>query len=308
MNNWLRQHGYALSEAWRHIRRPRGGFLLNVLVIAIALTLPLIGLTILENLRPLSQQLAVEPEISIFLSMQTPREQASALGKDIQRSLQSAGVAGRAEFIPREQALRSLDAKTGLAATVATLGANPLPDAYVVKLSGFRDMAEASRLEPLLTQLRALPGVEQVQVDSDWVKRLTALLQVARLALLILAVTLGVVVIAVVFNTIRLQVLNQREEIEVCKLLGATDGFVYRPFYYAGAFLGLCAGLLALGLVVAGLQPLNQLIGELVHLYGTDFRLSPLHPVTTLTLLATSAILGWLGALLSVKRSLIHLQ
>lgn len=308
MKSWLRQHGYALTEAWRHIRRPRGGFLLNVLVIAIALTLPLVGLTILENLRPLSQQLAVEPEISVFLSMQTSREQASTLAGEIRRSLQTAGVNGSTEFIPREQALRLLDAKTGLAATVATLGANPLPDAYVVRLSGFRDIAEASRLEPLLAQLRALPGIEQVQVDSDWVKRLTALLQVARLALLILAVTLGVVVIAVVFNTIRLQVLNQREEIEVCKLLGATDGFVYRPFYYAGAFLGLCAGLLALILVAAGLQPLNQLIGDLVRLYGADFRLSPLNPVTTLALLALSATLGWLGALLSVKRSLLRLQ
>lgn len=308
MKSWLRQHRYALAGAWSHIRTPRGGFLLNVLVIAIALTLPLLGLTILENLRPLSQQLAVEPEISIFLNMQTPRDKASTLGKEIQRSLQSAGVAGRTEFIPREQALKTLDARTGLSAAVNALGSNPLPDAWLLKLSGFRDTAEAGRLEPLLAQLRALPGVEHVQADSDWVKRLTALMQVARLALLCLALTLGVVVVAVVFNTIRLQVLNQRDEIEVCKLLGATDSFVYRPFYYAGAFLGLCAGLLALGLVAAGLQPLNQAIAELARLYGTDFHLAPLDWLTMLALLAGSALLGLMGALLSVRRSLGRLQ
>jgi hypothetical protein len=100
--------------------------------------------------------------------------------------------------------------------------------------------------------MRALPGVDSVQVDSAWVKRLAALLGVLRLALLLLAITLGVVVIAVVFNTIRLQVLTQRDEIAVSKLLGATDNFIHRPFYYTGALLGLCAGAVALGAVSAG--------------------------------------------------------
>jgi cell division transport system permease protein len=106
--------------------------------------------------------------------------------------------------------------------------------------------------------MRALPGVDTVQVDSAWVKRLAALLGVLRLALLLLAVTLGVVVIAVVFNTIRLQVLTQREEIAVSKLLGATDNFIHRPFYYTGALLGLCAGAVALGAVALALRPLER--------------------------------------------------
>ena len=97
-----------------------------------------------------------------------------------------------------------------------------------------------------------------MQVDSAWVKRLAALLGVLRLALLLLAVTLGMVVIAVVFNTIRLQVLTQRDEIAVSKLLGATDNFIHRPFYYTGALLGLCAGVVALGAVALSLQPAER--------------------------------------------------
>ncbi len=165
-------------------------------------------------------------------------------------------------------------------------------------------MAQAARTEALVARLQALPGVEHVQLDSAWVKRLAAVMQVLRLALLLLALTLGAVVVAVVFNTIRLQVLNQGEEIVLSKLVGASDAFVCRPFYYAGAFLGLTAGALALGLVSLSLHPLNQALADVVRLYGSQFQLAPLGAPLWLALLAASAGLGWLGALLSVRRSI----
>jgi cell division transport system permease protein len=150
--------------------------------------------------------------------------------------------------------------------------------------------------------------VESVQVDSAWVKRLAALLRVLRLILLLLAVTLGMVVIAVVFNTIRLQVLTQRDEIAVSKLIGATDGFIHRPFYYTGGLLGLCAGAVALGAVTLSLQPLNTAIGEFARLYGSAFQLAPLNPVFMGLLLAVSTALGLAGAVLSVRRHLARLR
>lgn len=304
MKNWLRLHAYALAGAWRHIRAPRGGFLLNVVVIAIALMLPFAGLTLLENVRPVSEQLVVEPEISLFLAPDAPREQASALAAPIKKALKDAGLQGTLEFIPREKALAALDARTGVAAAVEALGSNPLPDAYVLKLSGLGNVAQAARTDALVTRLQGLQGVEQVQLDSAWVKRLAAVMQVLQLALLLLAITLGTVVVAVVFNTIRLQVLHQSEEIVLSKLVGASDAFVCRPFYYAGAFLGLSAGVLALGLVTLGLQPLNQALADVVRLYGSQFRLAPLSAMLWLALLAASAALGWLGALLSMRRSI----
>jgi cell division transport system permease protein len=152
-----------------------------------------------------------------------------------------------------------------------------------------------------------LPGVEYVQVDSSWVKRLAALMHVLRLALSLLAVTLGLVVIGVVFNTIRLQVMTQSEEIEVSRLVGATDAFIYRPFYYSGALLGLCAGGLALAAVALALQPLNGAIADFARLYASEFRLAPLGAVEALLLLVLSATLGLSGAVLSVQRHLTRL-
>jgi cell division transport system permease protein len=261
---------------------------------------------LLDNVRPLSEELSVDPELSLFLKADTPRDQAQALAPQLQRILH--GSRAKVSFVPREQALASLKEKSGLTDVIETLGDNPLPDSYVMKLEGFTSRADAARVDGIAEQMRALPGVDSVQVDSAWVKRLAALLGVLRLALLLLAVTLGVVVIAVVFNTIRLQVLTQREEIAVSKLLGATDNFIHRPFYYTGALLGLCAGAVALGAVTLALRPLNTAIAEFARLYASEFQLAPLPPLGMAALLAISAGLGLVGAMLSVQRHLARLN
>jgi cell division transport system permease protein len=306
MNIWFRQHRFALGAALSHVRKAPGSFLFNVLVVAVALALPFAGVTLLDNVRPLSEELSVDPEVSLFLKADTPRDQAQALAPQLQQILR--GTHAKVSFVPREQALASLKDKSGLTDVIETLGDNPLPDSYVMRLEGFTSRADAARVDGLADQMRALPGVDAVQVDSAWVKRLAALLGVLRLALLLLAITLGVVVIAVVFNTIRVQVLTQREEIAVSKLLGATDNFIHRPFYYTGALLGLCAGAVALGAVALALRPLNTAIAEFARLYASEFQLSPLPPLAMAALLAISAGLGLVGAMLSVQRHLARLR
>jgi cell division transport system permease protein len=308
MKGWLRHHRFALADAFSRLRHSFGSFAFNVLVVAIALALPFGGLTLLENVRPVSGQLAVEPEISIFLAMDLPRERAQALAPQIRQVFERSGSGATLEFLPREEALRTLRDRSGLSDALTTLGSNPLPDGYVAKLAGFRDAHDADRVDDIAAQIKALPGVDYVQVDSAWVKRLAALLNVLRLALLFLAVTLGLVVVAVVFNTIRLQVMTQGEEIAVARLVGATDGFICRPFYYSGALLGLAAGALALAAVALGLGPLNTAIAEFARLYASEFRLAPLGPLPSAVLLLISAALGLCGAMLSVRRHLSRLH
>jgi cell division transport system permease protein len=306
MKSWLRQHRYAIGAALGNLGKAPGSFLFNVIVVAIALTLPFAGLTLLDNVRPMSQQLSVDPEISLFTTPSTTRDEALAMENGIRTILK--GTQPTIVFVPREKALSTLKAKSGLSDVIDTLGDNPLPDGYVMKLAAFNSAADAANVDALASQLRALPGVDTVQVDSAWVKRLAALLGVLRLALLLLAATLGMVVIAVVFNTVRLQVLTQREEITVSKLLGATDNFIHRPFYYTGALLGLAAGGVALGAVALALRPLNTAIAEFARLYASEFQLTALDPLPIAGLLAISAGLGLAGALLSVQRHLSRLN
>jgi len=306
MSPWIRQHRFALGAALSTVRKAPGSFLFNVLVVAVALALPFAGITLLDNVRPMSEQLSVDPEVSLFVEPEATREQAEALGPQLRQIIDDNKAS--ITFIPREQALDDLKARSGLSDALDTLGDNPLPDSYVMKLAGSASAADASRIDAVVEQLHQLPHVDTVQVDSAWVKRLAALLGVLRLVLLLLAVTLGVVVIAVVFNTIRLQVLTQREEIAVSKLLGATDNFIHRPFYYTGALLGLCAGAVALGGVALALRPLNAAIAEFARLYASEFQLAPLSVPEVGGLLAISAALGLIGAMLSVQRHLARLN
>ena len=311
MKTWFREHAMAVGAALARIRAMPGSFSFNVLVIALALMLPLAGLTLLENLRPVSRELAVEPEISVFLSTEIARDRAQAIGDEIRNAAQQAGVNARLDYIPREKALDAMKSRAGLGDVVSALGSNPLPDAYVVRIGGAAwfghdaaDAAAPARIEQLAAALEQIAGVETVQLDAAWVKRLAALLQLASSVLLLLAASLCGVVLAVVFNTIRLQVITQTEEIAVARLLGATDAFVSRPFYYMGGLLGLSAGALALAGVLGALSLLNAPVGELARLYGSGFRLSPLDLASAALLLVASTGLGVIGAMLSVLQAL----
>ncbi len=302
--NWLKEHGLALAAAFARVRKTPGSFSFNVLVIALALILPLAGLTLLENLRPVSRDLAVDPEISVFMATGLARERTQAIGGEIRDAARRAGVPVRLDFVDREKAMNAMKARAGLGDVVDALGSNPLPDAYVVRVIGGEAKAAPAAIEALAAAIGKLEGIDTVQLDAAWVKRLAALLELAGNALLLLAGTLCGVVLAVVFNTIRLQVVTQQEEIDVMRLVGATDAFVSRPFYYMGGLLGFCAGGLALLAVSGGLILLNTSVGELAKLYGSSFLLAPLDPSAVAALLAASAALGVLGAWLSVRRAL----
>jgi cell division transport system permease protein len=293
MRTWLRQHRRALGRAVRKLAAQRAATLLNALVIGVALSLPAGGYALLANLQGVAQRFTFEPQLSVFLKPEAKRAELEA------RLRADARVAAL-RFVPRDEALAELRVAEGLADVVAALERNPLPDTFVVRAAD----GGAAALEELARALQALPGVANVQVDSAWAERLAALARIGRLALAALAVLLATGLVAVTFNTIRLQILTQREEIEVSQLLGATDAFVRRPFFYQGILQGLAGGVLALVILWAGLWVLNLGVRDLAQAYGSSFELAFLPVGDILTVAAFSALLGWLGALLSVSKYL----
>jgi cell division transport system permease protein len=288
---WLRQHRQATRSALRRLG------LLNVLVIGIAISLPAGGYALLESLRALSGRATLEPQISLFLRPEAKRAEAEALGRTLRADRRIASV----RFVPREEALKQLAAVEGMGEVVASLGRNPLPDAFVLTTAG-------PALEPLAGELARLPGVAHVQADSVWARRLSALERIGRLGLALLGALLGAGLVAVTFNTIRLQILTQRDEIEVSKLIGATDAFIRRPFHYLGLLQGLAGGALALAIVAALLAVLNAEVRPLAESYGSGFRFAFLPLPAATAVLALSAALGWLGAHLSVSRHLRQIE
>jgi cell division transport system permease protein len=307
MKAWLRQHHFALQDAFKRVGNSPLSFLFNVLVIASALMLPFAGLTILENVRPLSAQLTIEPEISVFLQSDLPRDKATDVAPALQTLLKQHKLSGKIDFVAREKALERLKGTTELVAAVSVLGANPLPDAYIVKLAGFYDSSNAATLEGLAARLRAVPGVEHVQVDSSWIQRLGAFMSLAKLALLVISAALGTIVMAVVFNTIRLQMMMHAEEIEVSRLVGATNSYLYRPFYYNGILLGLSAGLACLLIVYAALGPVNTAVADFASMYGSTFQLSAPSLWAVSALLVTASLLGFAAALICTRQQLARI-
>jgi cell division transport system permease protein len=303
MKTWLRQHRQALAAALGKIAAQRSAAVLNALVIGIALSLPAGGYALLASLHAAAAGASLEPRLSAFLRPEAKRADAEALLARLKGDARLREV----RFVPREQALKELRSTEGLAEVVAALNRNPLPDAFVLrpKTAG---SADAAALEALAAELRALPGVAHVQVDSAWARRLAALAGTARLAIALLAALLAFGLVAITFNTIRLQILTQRAEIEISKLIGATDAFIRRPFFYLGALQGLVGGAVALAIVWGSLAALNVGVAELAASYGSGFRLSFLAPGDALAVAVFSISLGWLGAYLSVSRYLLEIE
>jgi cell division transport system permease protein len=291
--SWIRQHREAFARATGKLLAQRGATLLNALVIGVALSLPAGGYALLANLQGAARNFTIEPQLSVFLRQEGRRA-------ELEPRLRSDKRIAQMRFVSREDALRELRQAEGVAEVVAALERNPLPDAFVLRA---RDPGAAA-LEALAADLRALPGVARVQVDSAWAQRLAALARIGRLALGFLAALLATGLVAVTFNTIRLQILTLREEIEVSRLLGATDAFVRRPFLYLGVLQGLAGGVIGLAVLWAGIATLNRPVRELAQTYGSDFQLTLLPAPEAVALLVVAGLLGWVGALLSVSKYL----
>jgi cell division transport system permease protein len=270
---------------------------LSALVIGVALALPAGSYALLESLRGVTSRLALEPQISVFLPLEAKRAEVDALAA----RLKSDRRIGAVRFVPREEALRELKQVEGIAEVVAAIGRNPLPDAFVVS-------ARVDSIEALVDEIARLPGVAHVQADALWARRLAALEGIGRLGLALLAALLGAALVAVTFNTIRLQILTQRDEIEVSKLIGATDAFIRRPFYYFGLLQGLAGGLVALGIVAGALALLNREVRPLAESYGSGFVLAFPAAPDAVAIVLFAALLGWLGAQLSVSRHLREIE
>jgi cell division transport system permease protein len=296
MRTWLIQHRDAALLALRRLVASPVNTMLSLLAIGVALALPAGGQMLLANALQLARNAAPTPQVSLFLDVGADKRAS----REIEARLKSHPGVKSLRFIAREETLARMKASEGLGDVIDALPKNPFPDAFTVQPADDRPEA----MEQLATELRKLPKVEHVQLDSAWVRRLDALLKVGRTGVALLALLLGVGLVAITFNTIRMQVLASRGEIELARLLGATDAFIRRPFHYFGVFLGLLGGLVAWSIVAGAALWLKAPIGELAQLYSLDFSLRPLSAIDSLALLGAAAALGWLGASLSLRQHL----
>ena len=277
------------------------GALLTCFVIGITLALPASLHTLVRNINAVSYSWENTLQASLFLKDSTTPAQAKAL---ITALKQRPGVAD-AIYITRDEALAEFKSLSGFGAALDLLDSNPLP--AVITITPVKGVQRAV-IETLVAEMSRQPAVEVAKLDRQWLDRLYAVLALIQRLVLLIAAVLGIAVIVIVGNTIRLDIEAKRAEIVVMKLIGATDGFIRRPFLYTGLWYGLVGGTMAWVLVYGAVFALTGPARELAGLYGSDYRLRGLPLDATLVMFVSGIVLGWLGAWWTVSRHLRQIE
>ncbi|MBL8200915.1 MAG: ABC transporter permease [Chromatiales bacterium] len=301
VGSWLTRHAQSAVGALGTLSRNPVATALTVTVIGIALALPAALGVLVQSGRSLAGGWADVRDFSVYLAPGVALDRAEALAGELRANPDVASV----RLIPAEAAAAELGKDPGFAGAMAALESNPLPHTLVVRPTEAIDNAA---LDQLGAEVRKAPGVDQVKLDLQWVERLNAVLDfLRRLGVLVGGLLIAAVVI-VVGNTIRLDIQNRSAEIEVAKLLGATNAFVRRPFLYLGLWYGVLGGIVAVLVLLGGLWSLGGPIARLAGLYGSSFELGGASGGSVLAVLAGGVLAGWGGAWLAVSRHLAAIQ
>ena len=276
---WLTRHASTSIGALGRLFRQPFASMMIVLVIAVTLALPAAINVIVKNAQAVSGNWDNALDFSVYLKRDVSESEAEGLLRLIGQRADIESV----ELITADEALAEFKQQSGFGEALDQLGDNPLPHALVVRPGPGNTSASLILLQE---EIGNLPETELVQVDTEWVQRFHAILDIVRQAIAIGAALLGIAIVVIIGNTIRLDIENRREEIEVTKLIGASNAFVRRPFLWTGFWYGLLGGSFALLLVQYGLFLLTGPVTRLAGLYQGNIA------ITTLGIGESSAIVG----------------
>lgn len=304
MNNWLNQHIQAMTLVLGRMRLNKLSTFMISLVIAVALCVPGLFYLGVDHLSKFTNHMQDETEISLFLKLDADKDAIS----EINGVLAKNEAIKQFHLVTRAQAWQELKSKTDVNSEAATnmteLEKNPLPDAFFIQAKS----TEPEALESLKLELQQIPGVEHVLLNTDWAKRLSALLTLGKKIILFVTALLAIALLVIIGNTIRMQILTQKDEVVVSKLIGATNSFIRIPFLYSGVMYGLFGGLLAIVILTTLVKLFNLSVQDLSSLYNSDFSLPLLNTQLYISIIGFAIFIGWLGSYLAVSRSIASIK
>lgn len=286
----FRQAIASLGEMWR---TPTAS-VLTIVVLGLSLTLPATLYLLVKNVQQVSDSFAKAAEINLFIRDTASNQQIQSLITILQADKQIASV----QHISKAQAMAEFQQASGFGAALNYLTDNPLPDVLVVQPLN----TEPAAARALMQQLRNERIVEFAKLDLEWLTRLEAIVRLLQQTVFAIGLLLLSAVLFIVSNTIRLSIISKREEIEIMKLVGATDAFIQRPFLYTGLWYGVLGGLLAFLVSEALLWWLRAAISEITQLYQSDFQIQPMNLPEFLSVILLAVLLGVIGSYVSVRR------
>ena len=297
---YIRHTSTAIAALGRLTQQPFAS-LMTVLVIAVTLALPAAMHVVVKNARSISATWDNALDFSVYLNKETTIEQAERLADIVAQRADVESV----NLVSADDALAEFRDQSGFGEALDHLADNPLPHTLVVRPAPSNTEVSMGLLNE---ELGNLPEADFVQVDTEWVRRFHAILAILERAIFMGAGLLGVAILVIIGNTIRLDIQNRREEIEVTKLIGASNSFVRRPFLYSGFWYGLTGGLLALLLVWYGLYALAEPVSRLAGLYESAFDILALNVVESLLIIGSGVGLGLIGSWIAATRHMRRIE
>lgn len=300
MNHWLNHHLQAFKLVLARMQSNIMASFMICLVIGIAMCLPSMFYIGVDNLSRLTNHMQDETEISLFLKLGSNAETISKIDALLAKNSEIKQF----HLVTKDEAWRQLQAKSetdnDVGNAIQQLTKNPLPDAFFIQPKS----ANPEALESLRNELENITGVEQALLNTEWAKRLSALISLAKKIIFFISTLLAAALLVIIGNTVRMQILSQKDEIEVSNLMGASSSFIRVPFLYAGVLYGFFGSLLALLITACVIKLFNYSVAQISSLYSNDFSLPLFNVELSITIIGSSILIGWLGSYLAVNRAI----
>jgi cell division transport system permease protein len=304
MNNWLNQHMQAIKLVLVRMHKNKLSTIMISLVIAVALCVPGLFYMGVDHLSKFTNHMQDETEISLFLKLDADKDVISEINNSLSKNV----AIKEFHLVAKENAWQALKDKSQTNndsdSKIADLEKNPLPDAFFIQAKS----TEPESLESLKQELQSIPGVEHVLLNTEWAKRLSALLILGKKIILLVTSLLAIALLVIIGNTIRMQILTQKDEVIVSKLIGATNSFIRIPFLYSGVIYGLFGGLLAIIILMIVIKVFNLSVQQLSNLYSSNFSLPLVNVELFIGIIGFAVFIGWLGSYLAVSRSIASIK
>lgn len=304
MSPWLNRNFQAIKLVLFRMRENRASSLMIILVIGIAMCLPSLFYIGVDNLSKFTHHMQDETEISLFLKLGSNSEVISNMNDNLTSNSEIKSF----HFVSKDEAWQSLQAKSNsdndIGKTIQKLSKNPLPDAFFIKAKS----SDPEALEALRSELQNIQNVEQAILNKEWTKRLSSLIALAKKIIFLIISLIALALLVIIGNTIRMQILSQKDEIEVSNLIGASNSFIRLPFLYAGAFYGFFGGLIAIGFTAFIIKIFNYSIVQISDLYSNDFSLPLFKLDVSIALITIAVFIGWIGSYLATTQSIASIK
>ncbi|WP_374444813.1 permease-like cell division protein FtsX [Providencia sp.] len=297
---WREQWRYSWLNALADMFRQPLATFLTIMVIAISLTLPSLCYVVWKNVSQAAAQWYPTPQLTVYLDKSLDEQG----GQNVVTQLQALEGVDHVNYLSRDQAMSEFRSWSGFSTALDMLEENPLPAVAIITPK--IDFEGSDVLTTLRDRVGQVDGIEEVRMDDSWFARLASLTGLVGKIASVIGILMIVSLFLVIGNSVRLNIFARRDTINVMKLIGATDGFIMRPFLNGGIVLGGVGAIISLAMTFLLVWQLGSGVAQVANVFGTQFHIEGLLWEESLLILLLSAMVGWIAAWLATLQHLRH--